>query len=54
MGHQGGKTRFVLQHLLDYRHVLHYDGGFAQWASRPELPVEQKGASTCDASLAWG
>ncbi len=39
-GHQASQTRFVLRHLLGYGKVLWYDGGWAEWSSRPELPAE--------------
>ena len=39
-GHQASQTYFVLRHLLGYRRVSWYDGGWAEWASRPELPIE--------------
>jgi thiosulfate/3-mercaptopyruvate sulfurtransferase len=39
-GHQASQTYFVLRHLLGYRQVSWYDGGWAEWASRPELPIE--------------
>ncbi len=40
-GHQASQTYFVLRHLLGYRRVSWYDGGWAEWASRPELPIEK-------------
>ena len=42
-GHQASQTYFVLRHLLGYRRVSWYDGGWSEWASRPELPIETGG-----------
>ncbi|MBN2508553.1 MAG: sulfurtransferase [Verrucomicrobia bacterium] len=42
-GHQASQTYFVLRHLLGYRRVSWHDGGWAEWASRPELPIETGG-----------
>lgn len=41
-GHQASQTFFVLKHLLGYRNVMWYDGGWTEWASRPELPAESE------------
>jgi thiosulfate/3-mercaptopyruvate sulfurtransferase len=39
-GHQASQTYFVLRHLLGYRDVTFYDGGWTEWAAHPELPAE--------------
>lgn len=39
-GHQASHSYFVLRHLLGYARVSWYDGGWSEWASRPELPIE--------------
>ncbi len=39
-GHQASQTFFVLKRLLGYSNVLFYDGGWSEWAARPELPIE--------------
>lgn len=41
-GHQASQTFFVLKRLLGYKNVKYFDGGWSEWASRPELPVAQK------------
>ena len=42
-GHQASQAYFVLKILLGYRNVLWYDAGWSEWASRPELPVDNDG-----------
>jgi len=44
-GHQASQTYFILKHLLGYRNVRWYDGGWTDWSSREELPVETGAAA---------
>jgi thiosulfate/3-mercaptopyruvate sulfurtransferase len=39
-GHQASQTYFILSHLLGYTNVSWYDGGWTEWATKPEWPVQ--------------
>ena len=49
-GHQASQTFFVLTHLLGYRNVSWYDGGWAEWAARIELPIDSQAQHTSSES----
>jgi thiosulfate/3-mercaptopyruvate sulfurtransferase len=43
-GHQASQTVFVLKHLLGYKNVQWYDGGWTEWAANKALPIESDAA----------
>ncbi len=40
-GHQASQTFFLLRRVLGYTQVKWYDGGWAEWAARFDLPAEK-------------
>jgi thiosulfate/3-mercaptopyruvate sulfurtransferase len=40
-GQQASQTYFVLRHVLGYKNVKWYDGGWTDWAPRAELPAAE-------------
>jgi thiosulfate/3-mercaptopyruvate sulfurtransferase len=40
-GHQASQTFFVMKSLLGYKNVKWYDGGWTEWSSKEELPIEK-------------
>ena len=41
IGERSSHTWFVLQSLLGYGHVLHYDGSWTEWGSLIGAPIEK-------------
>lgn len=45
-GVRSAHTTFVLTQLLDYKHVINYDGSWTEWSYFKELPVERDSTTT--------